>query len=310
MSLRRVIANNLSLKVAAVIVALVLWMFAKGEQTADRLLSIPLILREMPEGLTTVERPPETIDVVFEGDMKELLKLRIWGDAHALIDMSEAATDRVFRVGLSPANVVVSRDANVQIVEVRNPKSLDLEVDRLYEKRLPVEPIVGGSLAEGYYLLAGAVSIPDSVTVYGPRRVVRNMRSVRTDSLDVSGRRSRVEAARGVAFDERWNLHSVPREVRVFVEVEGTVVTQLSEVPVGFRHEPGFSSVSVDPPTMSVELAGPEHIASRLTINDVAVLIDTRGLPRGVHQLVPEIDVPEGITVENASPTRLTVTLE
>ena len=310
MSLRRVVANNLSLKVAAVVVAVVLWMFAKGEQTTDQLVSIPLILRDIPDGLTISERPPQTIDVVFEGDMKELLKLRIWGEPHAVIDMSGAAADRVLRVGLSAANVVVSRDADVQILEVRNPRSLDFEVDRLEERRLPVEPLTEGELADGYYVLARAVSMPDSVTVYGPRRVMRELRSVRTEPLDLSGRRSRVEAARRVVFDAPWNLHSVPREVRVIVEVEGTTFARLDDVPVGLRQEPGFGSVSIDPPTVSLELSGPEHVASRLGPDDVSVLIDTRGLPRGEHDLVPEVGVPEGIAIESYSPTHLTVTLE
>ncbi len=310
MSFRRVITSNLNLKVAAVIMALVLWMFAKGEQTTDQLLSIPLVLRNVPEGLTTVERPPGTIAVVFEGDTKELIKLRIWGEPYAVLDMSGAAADRVFRVGLSAANVVVSRDARVQILEVRDPKSLDLEVDRLEERRLPVRPVVGGELADGYYMLAGAVSVPDSVTVYGPRRVIRDLRFVRSETLNVSGRRSRVEAARPIEFDTPWNLHAVPREVRIFVEVEGTAVVGLTDVPVGFRHEPGFSSVTIDPPVIALEFSGPEHKASRLDADDVTVLIDARGLPRGVHQLVPEIDVPEGIKIESVSPTRLTVTLD
>lgn len=301
--------NNLSLKVAAIAVALVLWMFAKGEQTTDQLLAIPLILRDIPDGLTTTERPPETIDVVFEGDTKELIKLRLWGEPHAVIDMSGAAANRVFRVGLSAANVVISRDTDVQILEVRRPRSLDLEVDRLEERRLAVKPVVEGVLADGYYVLARAVCIPESVTVYGPQRILRDLASVQAEALDLTGRRSRVEAARRVTFDAPWNLHSVPREVRVIVEVEGTSVVRLTGVPVGLRQEPGFSSVSIDPPVISMELSGPEHRATRLDVEDVSVLIDTRGLPRGTHDLVPEIQVPEGISVESYSPMYITVRL-
>lgn len=310
MSYRRVITNNISLKIAAIAVAIVLWMFAKGEQTTDQLLAIPLILRNMPEGLTTVERPPETINVVFEADMKELLKLRIWGEPYAVLDMSGAAADRVFRVGLSAANVILSRDADVQILEVRDPKSLDLEIDRLDERRLAVEPAVDGELADGYYMLARAVGAPESVTVYGPRRIVRDLRSVRTEPLNISGRRSRVEAARPVVFDAPWNLHAVPRDVRVLVEVEGTAVVRLSDVPVEFRHEPGFSSVTIDPQVVALEISGPEHVATRFDAEDATVLIDARGLPRGVHQLVPEVEVPDGIEIESVSPVHLTVRLE
>jgi len=73
--LRNVVTNNLNLKVASVVVAVFLWLFAKGEQTGDRQFSIPLVLRNVPSGLTTVERIPDSVEVVISGDNKELVKL-------------------------------------------------------------------------------------------------------------------------------------------------------------------------------------------------------------------------------------------
>ncbi|MBD3348239.1 MAG: hypothetical protein GF400_03455 [Candidatus Eisenbacteria bacterium] len=304
------VTNNLNLKIAAIVVAVFLWMFAKGEQTSDRMLSIPLRLRNVPEGVTTVRRPPETVDVVFSGDTSQLVRLRLWGEPYAIIDMSEAAAGRELRVSLSPANVVVPRDSEVQVQEVRDPKVLDIDIDELVERRVPVDPVTEGELPDGYYMLADARSIPDSATVYGPRSVVENLERARTAPLSVSGRRSRVESTRRIEFDNSWNLHAVPREVRVLVEVEGTAVARLTDVAIDLRREPGFSSVEVEPPVATVELSGPEHIASRLEAADVHVLIDARGLPRGVHQLVPEVDAPDRTEVLGTTPERFTVTLE
>lgn len=307
---KRKLMNNMNLKIAAVIVAVVLWAFAKGEQTTDGMLSIPLRLRNVPEGLTAVRRPPETVDVVFTADTKELVKLRLWGEPYAVINMSEAAADRVLRVGLSAANVVLPRDSDVQVLEVRDPKSLDIEVERLENRRVVVEPVTDGQLAEGYYMLARAVSMPESVTVYGPSRIVRGMGSVKTAPLSIEGRRSRLEAARSIVFDGDWNLHAVPKEVRVLVEVEGTQVVHLAQVPIDFRREPGFSSVTLEPLTAELELSGPEHVVTRLRPEDITVLVDARGLPRGVHQLLPDVTVPDGVKLLSTTPVRFTVTLQ
>jgi len=288
----------------------VLWLFAKGEQTGDRQFTIPLVIRNVPSGLITVERIPKTIDVVVSGDNKELVKLSFWGQPYAIVDMSEAAADRVFRVSLSPANVVLPRESGVQVVEVRDPKSLDLEVDRRLEQRVPVRPNVEGTPPDGYYVLGSPTAVPDSVTVYGPASVMKSLRSVDTEPLSVAGRRSRVESSRPVVFEGPWNLHAVPREVRVAVDIEGTEVVTLEGVPVEFRHEPGFTAVTVDPTVIEVQVAGPEHMVKRLTPADVNVVIDARGLPRGVHQILPEIHVPEGLSVVSNRPTRFQATLE
>ena len=98
MPFRRAITNNMHLKISAIVVGTVLWMFAKGEQEATRLFSVPLMLRNMPEGLTTVQQTPELIDVIIEGDNKELARLTLWGDPHAIVDMAGAQAGRTFTV--------------------------------------------------------------------------------------------------------------------------------------------------------------------------------------------------------------------
>jgi len=308
--LARALSNNAHLKVASVVVAVVFWLFAKGEQTSDRLFAIPLVMRGMPDGLTIVRHVPETVDVVFSGANKELIKLDLWGEPYAVLDMSSAVPAGIFRVGLSSANIVVPHDVAIQILEVRDPKNLDLEIDRVVERKVKVEPVLAGEPAQGFFAAGQAVSVPDSVSVFGPARVMTGMTAVKTVPLDISGHRSRIEAARAIVCGEPWQLHAVPKEVRVAVEIEGTGAATLSGVPVSFEHEPGFSSVTIDPKTVELRLSGPEHVVAGLTAASMSVVVDARGLPRGIHHLVPEITVPEGVETESVVPTRFTVTLE
>jgi YbbR domain-containing protein len=309
-TLRNVLSNNLNIKIAAVIIAVALYAFAKGEQTADRHFSIPLVFRNIPEGLTPVEQVPETIDVVLTGANKDLVRLGLLDDPYATVDMSEAAADRVLRVGLSAANVILPHDAGVLVAEVYDPKSLDIEIDRLYQRKLPVEPPVVGTLSDGFYPLGKIKATPDSVTVYGPARVVRGMRSVKTLPLSIEERRSRIEAARKVDFGGPWNLHSVPREVRVTVEVEGTEIVTIDDVPVTLSREPGFATATIAPTTIDVQLAGAATRAKALTADDVRVTVNARGLPSGDHGVVPDVEVPEGIEVLGTTPMSVNVHLE
>jgi YbbR domain-containing protein len=307
---RRAIFNNMHIKVAALVVGSVLWMFAKGEQESSRLFSIPLVLRNVPEGLTTVERIPDSVDVLLEGDNKDLVRLNLWGEPYSVIDMTGAQAGRTLRVGLSPANVVLPRDARVQVVEVRRPRSLDLEIDELISGRVAVSPVVGGAPADGYYVFGSKRSMPDSVFVFGPARIVSELTSVSTAPLSIDGRRNDVDAVRRIEFDERWNLHAVPKEVRVLVGLEGTKTATLPDVPMLFEHELGFDEATVFPQTVVLTISGPDHLASSLRAEDVEVLIDAVGLPRGTHELVPEVRAPEGIEIHGVTPARVTVRLQ
>ncbi len=309
MPFRRAVFNNIYIKLSALIVGVFLWMFAKGEQEGSTLFSIPLVLRNMPDGLTTVEKIPATIDVILEGDNKELVRLSLWGEPFAVIDMTGAQAERTFRVSLSPANVVLPRDAQVQVVEVRDPRNLDLEIDELVNGRVAVSPVVEGDPASGYFVFGRMRSLPDSVFVFGPYRIVSELESVTTAPLDIAGRRNRVDAPRRVMFEQEWNLHAVPKEVRVIVDIEGTRVATLPDVPMLFDHEPGFGSATLVPATVELSLSGPDHLVASLSATDVEVVVDAMGLPRGTHELVPEVRVPEGIEVHGVTPARVTVTL-
>ena len=310
MPFRRAIFNNMHIKVAALVVGSVLWMFAKGEQESSRLFSIPLVLRNVPDGLTTVEKIPDSVDVLLEGDNKDLVRLNLWGEPYSVIDMTGAQAGRTLRVSLSLANVILPRDARVQVVEVRHPRSLDLEIDELINRRVAVSPVVEGVPADGYYVFGSKRSMPDSVFVFGPARIVSELTSVSTAPLSIDGRRNHVDAVRRIEFDERWNLHAVPKEVRVLVGLEGTKTATLPDVPMLFEHELGFEEATVFPQTVVLTISGPDHLASSLRAEDVEVLIDAVGLPRGTHELVPEVRTPEGIEVHGVTPARVTVTLQ
>ncbi len=273
MTLRNVLTSNLNIKIAAVIIAVVLYAFAKGEQTADRHFSIPLVLRNIPEGLTPVEQVPKAIDVVLTGANKDLVKLGLLDQPYAIVDMSEAAAE-------------------------------------LYQRKLPVEPTVEGALSDGFYPFGDMKVTPDSVTVYGPARVVRGMRSVKTLPLSIEERRSRIEAARKVNFEGPWNLHSVPREVRVTVDVEGTEIVTIDDVPLSLLREPGIEMATMVPTTIDVQLAGAATRAKALTADDIRVTVNALGLPSGDHGVVPDVEAPEGIEVLGTAPISVSVHLK
>lgn len=309
MSIRSAISANRNLKVAATIAALILWLLAKGEQTADREFLLPLVLSHMPDGLTTVEPAPASVRVVLSGATKDLLRLGLWGEPHAAIDLSGAEPDKTIRLSLSEGNVVLPRDAGVQVEEIRDPKVLDLEIDRVGERRVRVAATLAGAPAASYHVLGEPRCVPDSVTVIGPARVVGRLVSVQTLPLDLSGRKSRIDASRAIDASLGANLHAIPKEVRVAVDIEGSATRVLSDLPVSFQHEPGFASVTIAPEVIEVELKGPAHAIAELLPTDVSVVVDARGLPRGTHDVAPEIVLPLGVELVSAKPPRFAVTM-
>ncbi|MGA7826819.1 MAG: CdaR family protein [Geobacteraceae bacterium] len=76
MMLWKVLTNNLSLKLLALLLAVALWLLASGAKDSEREFSIPLSLRNLPAGLAVAGSVPEAVDVTVAGPKLRLLGLR------------------------------------------------------------------------------------------------------------------------------------------------------------------------------------------------------------------------------------------
>jgi YbbR domain-containing protein len=72
----RVLVNNISLKLLALLLAVALWLLATGAKDSERDLSIPLALRNLPAGLSVAGPLPDTVEVTVSGPRIRLLGLR------------------------------------------------------------------------------------------------------------------------------------------------------------------------------------------------------------------------------------------
>jgi hypothetical protein len=71
-------------------------------------------------------------------------------------------------------------------------------------------------------------------------------------------------------------------------------------------------SSTISPDTVDILLNGPLPQLNILTDNDVRVELDVTGLPPGVHQLTPHVQVPDGtgITAQSVLPATIQVELK
>lgn len=72
----RMLVNNLSLKLLALLLAIALWLLATGAKDSERDLSIPLALRNLPSGHSVAGPLPDTVEVTVSGPRIRLLGLR------------------------------------------------------------------------------------------------------------------------------------------------------------------------------------------------------------------------------------------
>lgn len=197
----------------------------------------------------------------------------------------------VSNVSITPASVVV----RVPMEQRSNFKDLAVRV----------RPT--GQPAEGYAITSISAS-PQVVTVFGPRDAIQQLPGF-IDTLEVSVAGATQDVEQRVELNVPPNVSPIADNMTVLVRVriepqQGARTVSRKPIVLGITDT---LSVKVSPPTVDIVLAGPQPTLNGLTQDSVRVEVDAAGLGVGVHQLTPNVVVPEGVTVQSVLPSTVQI---
>lgn len=209
------LANNITLKLLALGLAVALWAVVVGEQKAEVVLKVPLDLGQIPRNLMVVNDPVEYVDLKVRGPRSLVLALAP-NEVTLRGSFARAVKEGDNVLSLSPEQFQVPRGVQVQSV---SPGRVRLVLEPVDERRLEVIAKFRGDLAKGFAL--GEIRVtPKEVRVVGPQGELKRLTHAFTQPIDIKGqdRDFRVTAA----------IEPFGRRIRI---VEGETV----RVEVGIR---------------------------------------------------------------------------
>jgi YbbR domain-containing protein len=240
----------------------------------------------LPQGTTLAGTPPSTVTVRLRGP-EPLLRRTDAYDLDVRIDLRDSATGER-TVQLTPKNISgVPRDLEVTMID---PERLKLVVAKKSKREIPVAPTIVGKPPQGYAVY-GATPRPEQLEVEGPQAKVAAAPRLRTDPIDVDGRREPFTVRVG-ALPEGPDVRVVdsrPLDVTVYVDLAPVEAT-LERVPVVVPTE---DAVAV-PSTVAVRIAAPPGLLSRIKEGHVRAVADLPTVPEGaiVHNVPLRVEFP------------------
>jgi diadenylate cyclase len=194
-------------------------------------------------------------------------------------------------------------DANGQQVSgvVLTPSRVDVRVPielSSYYRPMPVKVVLQGQVALGYHVVDISVN-PPVVTLFGAPDA--------TEPIDVEGARSDTVVRPTLDLPPGVTLvpSSEPLEVEISIEAIQSSLT-VEVVPEVQDLSPTLTVTTLLEP-VEIILNGPLPQLEALEPGDVQVVLNLFGLSAGVHQVEPEVIVPEGIVARSVSPPVLQV---
>ena len=281
--MRERLTENLGLKMLSLVLGITLWYAVARDQGAEFVFSIPVELRNVPEGLEVVEESAQQVDVRLRGP-SEILRRLTPRDLRVGVDLSDAEPGE--RVAyLTPDDVAVPFGARVLRV---TPASVQITLDRTLERTVNVIPRVSGAPAEGFEL-AGIELSPQVITVVGPATQVRSLEQVTTEPVSAEGLRQPYSRSVSLELDPLVRLEQESsvdltldvREVRLRKELAGVTV----------KPQPDGVDADLDPKTVWVLVEGPRSIVEQLRAEDLEAEVRLDGVAAGSHRVAAVVRV-------------------
>jgi YbbR domain-containing protein len=273
--------KHLGLKLLSVLLGFSLWYAIAREQEAEFSLSIPVELRDLPEGLEVVEESVRTVEVRLRGTAEVLRRLTPQ-DLHVGIDLRDAGPGERFSY-LGPGDV--SAPFGVRVTRV-TPASVRLGLDRTMERTVEVIPRVVGSPAEGYEIHQIDLS-PGEIAVTGPISRLDGLEQVTTEPVSADGLREPYSRVVRVELDPLVRTAGDP-EVTLTLDIrEERLRRELSGVPV--RGLPEDRTFKRAPEKVKVRLEGPMSVVEELRAEDLVARLSLAELSPGRYDLAPEV---------------------
>jgi len=221
------LTENLFLKLLSLAFALILWFFVMGEQKQEISYAVPLILKNVPQGLMVANEVPSQVDVRISGPRTLLMNLKPK-------DISIAVDLKGLEPGLSSFKRLEERFNLPSALKVTrlSPSFVDVKLERIKTKKVPVKAVISGTPAEGYEFEAIHLK-PTEVAVEGAESELKDVSQVETDPIDIEGVQDSFTLIVPINFRGKYTTLKDDKTVEVQVDI-----TKLPEPETPAGEEP------------------------------------------------------------------------
>ncbi len=295
------VPGDLTLRLASLGLASLLWFVIAGRQTSERGLAVPVELRNIPRDLELTGEAINAVDVRLRAS-SGLIDTLDTGRVLATVDLAGSHEgERI--VHLTGAQIRVP--FGFKVVKI-TPSLLRLNLESTQHTAIAVKPRIVGRPAVGYEL-AEVTSVPPTVRIAGPRNRVQGVAEAFTEPVSIAGASAPVQASVNVGLaDPLLRLEGASR-VQVTAQVREVHETRAFE---GLVIEVHGRAALLEPSRATVLVAGPASQVRALDASAlqpyVTVPPDTE-LPGRLPVAVEIISGHPGVTVVETRPAEVSV---
>jgi YbbR domain-containing protein len=211
--IKEFLLENWSLKLTALLLALILWMFIRGEPGPASVVRIPIQV-QLPSQMEITSERPTMIEVTMRGAAFS----NVWFGQplpNCIVNLQNA-NEGEHTVQLSADNIQVPKGSGIEVLQVNPAKALII-LQKTISRLVPISAPIQGEPARGFEVYGKQIR-PSSIVITGPRLHIEPVREIFTEAVSI---RDQKQSGRFfVGFNIKDNLIRTAQNNPVQVDIE------------------------------------------------------------------------------------------
>jgi YbbR domain-containing protein len=303
----RKIFKNWQVKLYMIILAFFLWIFVVTNQNYETTLNVPLQVVDLRPGKVLISDLPEFVRIRYSGSGKDLLFMKYIQQGRFELDIH--TINYFYDYPLLMEFLVIPPGLNVEPLFIIEPDTVIIRLEDELLKRVPVRPLIEAEPSAGHVIVGNIRTIPDSVTLSGPRTLVRRVRYVETEEMNLTNLSETIQIETVIQqLDPKIII--IPSIAIANINIEKIGERTINRIQVKVINVPPGRRIILEPSTIDLEIKGPTGVLARMTSDSVNVVLDLSNWIPNIRDYSPEISVPDQVEYVGHKPDRVRVRVE
>lgn len=297
--------KSLGLKLAALVLAFILYLIARQPLIEVRVVGVPVEISGLREGVELLnDNTPQTVNLRLRGP-RDLVRGLASSQMSVMANLANKEPgERVVQLKLK--DVVAPEGVEVQQIE---PASIKLRLEPTGKKLINVEPSITGSPEEGVELYR-ITATPRALEIVGPQALLDSLNQLKTESVSLKGHRESFTATVDVELPHPSLRVTNRASVTLSLEVGERRGSRLfTNLPVQWVGPAG--NVRLITKTVEVLLLGPRAEIEAMRADELKVELTLQDLPANADAAIPHVRLPnrlaQQIEIKSINPTEVKV---
>ena len=284
--------------------AFLVWISVNLGNTFQTTIELPVTIENLRPTQAIASPLPNNIKIRIQGTGWQLVNAMLSPSIHYMIDFSSMTRrDTLYtfrnlaeRINLPPEIIVFET----------SPETVFVRLDQKISKTVIVEPKITALYREGFGMVGKIRTEPDSIVVTGARALLSDILVWDTRPLTISDINTPVSVIIPLVDSLSNEITLSHTYTKVYFDVQPIAERTIDNIPVEVNQVPGYRSVVLIPPTVSVIIRSGVNAITPLQAKDFYAFIDYKSILLDTSGYVqPIIHGPDNVQIVQQIPDRI-----